>query len=105
MSAYTVLREKPIWVESFGIRKVFWSPVQGVGYYPDVSTGRNDVITYINKEYFPYSTPSKREVSPWTLHTIKLPQFLDEHLVQIRPYPDEFETITIPQALTAVGQS
>jgi hypothetical protein len=45
MSAYAVLREKPIRVESFGIRKVFWSSVQMRGKDAYVSTGRNDVIT------------------------------------------------------------
>jgi hypothetical protein len=45
MSAYAVLREKPIRVESFGIRKVFWSPVQEVRQNSYVSTSRNDVIT------------------------------------------------------------
>jgi hypothetical protein len=45
MSAYAVLREKPIRVETFGIRKVFWSPVQEVRQYDNVSAGRNDVIT------------------------------------------------------------
>jgi hypothetical protein len=46
MSAYAVLREKPIRVESFGIRKVFWSPVQVVRQHYYVSAGRNDVITF-----------------------------------------------------------
>ena len=45
MSAYAVLREKPIRVESFGIRKVFWSAVQEVRQYSYVSASRNDVIT------------------------------------------------------------
>jgi hypothetical protein len=45
MSAYAVLREKPIRVESFWIRKVFWSPVQHRGKYYYVSAGRNDIIT------------------------------------------------------------
>jgi hypothetical protein len=45
MSAYAVLREKPIRVESFGIRKVFWPPVQDVRQNSYVSAGRNDVVT------------------------------------------------------------
>jgi hypothetical protein len=49
MSAYAVLREKPIRVEKFGIRKVFCSPVQEVGHYYYVNAGRNDVITCRNK--------------------------------------------------------
>ena len=49
MSAYAVLREKPIRVESFGIRKVFGSPVQDVRQNSYVSAGRNDVITCLYK--------------------------------------------------------
>jgi hypothetical protein len=45
MSAYAVLREKPIRVESFGIRKVFWSSVQEVRQDNYVSASRNYVIT------------------------------------------------------------
>jgi hypothetical protein len=47
MSAYAVLRKKPIRVESFGIRKVFRSPVQDVRQNSYASAGRNDVITCI----------------------------------------------------------
>jgi hypothetical protein len=49
MSAYAVVREKPIRVESFGIRKMFRSSVQVVGQYNYVSAGGNDVITCRNK--------------------------------------------------------
>jgi len=85
MSAYALLREKPIRVESFGIRKVFWSPVQKRGQYSYVSASRNDIITCWNKEDTPHSTPITRELSHWTLDTIKLPQVADEHLFQIWP--------------------
>jgi len=72
MSAYAVLGEKPIWVESIGIRKVFWSTVQEVRQYHYVSASRNDVITYRNKEHTADSTSSTRYLSHWTLYTIKL---------------------------------
>jgi hypothetical protein len=71
MSAYAVLREKPIRVETFGIRKVFWSPVQEIRRKSYVSAGRNDVITCGNKEFTPDSTPCTREFSHLTLDTIK----------------------------------
>jgi hypothetical protein len=71
MSAYAVLREKPIRVESFGIRKVFGIPVQEVRQYTNVSAGRNDVITCRNKEHTPYSTASNRALSHRTQGTIK----------------------------------
>jgi len=45
MSAYAVLREKPIRVETFGIRKVVCSPVQEVRQHYYGGAGRNDVIT------------------------------------------------------------
>jgi len=78
MSAYAVLREKPIRVESFGIRKVFWSPVQAVRQYRNVSASRNDVITCWNKEHTADNTACTREFSHWTPGTIKLSYVADE---------------------------
>ena len=72
MSAYAVLGEKPIWVESFWIGKVFWSPVQEIRQYHYVSASGNDVITYRNIEHTADSTYTKRDLSHWTLDTIKL---------------------------------
>jgi len=83
MSADAVLREKPIWVESFGIRKVFWSTVQEVRQYRYVSAGRNDVITYRNKEHTADSIFTTRDLSHWTRGTIKLAYFADESLLQM----------------------
>jgi len=81
MSAYAVLGEKPIRVESIGIRKVFWSSVQEIRKYRYVSASRNDVITYTNKEHTADSTSSTRDLSHWTLNTIKLVQFADEYFL------------------------
>jgi hypothetical protein len=62
MSAYADLREKPILVKSFGIRKVFRSPVQEVRQYYYDYAGRNDVITCRNEEHTADSTASTREL-------------------------------------------
>jgi len=71
MSAYTVHGEKPIRVESFGIRKVFWSPVKEVRNYCYVSACRNDVITCGNKEHTSHSATGSRELSHFTLDAVK----------------------------------
>jgi len=86
MSAYAVLREKTIWVESFGIRKVFWSSVQEVRPYCYVSASRNDVITCWNIEHNADSTASNRKFSHWTQGTIKLTYIADESLLQMRTH-------------------
>ena len=85
LSAFEVLREKPIWVETFWIRKVFWSPVREIQQYRYVIASRNDVITYRNKEHTADSTSSTRDLSHWTLYTIKLVQIADEYFLQMRP--------------------
>jgi len=63
MSAYAVLREKPIWVGSIGIRKVFWSPVQDIRQFRYVSASSIDVITYTKKENTADSTSGIRDPS------------------------------------------
>ena len=83
LSAFEVLREKPIWVETFWIRKVFWSPVREIQQYRYVIASRNDVITYRNKEHTADSIFTTRDLSHWTRGTIKLAYFADESLLQM----------------------